>query len=83
MERRKHRRVPLQVQSYLLGNSHEIEGHTLDLSLGGAKFESELAVFPCKTIMGQEIVFKKDSMFQSRKFGSSQMLFHPQNIESA
>lgn len=51
MERRKHRRVPLQVQSYLLGNSHEIEGQTLDLSVGGAKFESDLAVFPGKTIM--------------------------------
>ena len=56
MERRKHRRVPLQVQGYLLGNSHEIEGHTIDLSLGGAKFESELAVFPGKTIMVRLVV---------------------------
>ena len=56
MERRKHRRVPLKVQSYLLGNSHEIEGHTLDLSLGGAQFESELAVFPGKTIMVRLVV---------------------------
>ncbi|HKR81199.1 MAG TPA: PilZ domain-containing protein [Nitrospira sp.] len=56
MERRRHRRVPVQVQGYLLGNSHEIEGHTLDLSLGGAKFESELAVFPGKTIMVRLVV---------------------------
>ena len=51
MERRKHRRVPLHLQGYLLGNSHEIEGHTLDVSLGGARFESEVDVFPGKTIM--------------------------------
>ena len=56
MERRRHRRVPLQVESYLLGNSHEIEGHTLDLSLGGAKFESDLPVFPGKTIMVRLVV---------------------------
>lgn len=63
MERRKHRRVPLQVQSYLLGNSHEIEGHTLDLSLGGAKFESELSVFPGKTIMVRLVVPGAESSF--------------------
>lgn len=56
MERRKHRRVPLQIQGFLLGNSHEIEGHTLDLSLGGARFESDLAVFPGKTIMVRLLV---------------------------
>jgi hypothetical protein len=56
MERRKHRRVPLQIQGYLLGNSHEIEGHTLDVSLGGARFESELDVFPGKTIMVRLVV---------------------------
>lgn len=56
MERRKHRRVPVQIQGFLLGNSHEIEGHTLDLSLGGARFESDLAVFPGKTIMVRLIV---------------------------
>jgi hypothetical protein len=51
MERRKHRRVPVQIQGMLTGNSHEVEGHTLDLSLGGAKFESDLPVFPGKTIV--------------------------------
>jgi hypothetical protein len=56
MERRKHRRVPLQIQGFLLGNSHEIEGHTLDVSLGGARFESELDVFPGKTIMVRLVV---------------------------
>ena len=56
MDRRKHRRVPLQVQGFLLGNSHEIEGHTLDLSLAGARFESDLAVFPGKTIMVRLVV---------------------------
>mgnify|MGYP003577191853 CR=1 FL=1 len=56
MERRKHRRVPIQIQGYLLGNSHEIEGHTLDLSLGGARFESDLAVFPGKTIVVRLLV---------------------------
>ena len=56
MERRKHRRVPLQIQGYLLGNSHEIEGHTLDLSMSGARFESELPVFPGKTIMVRLVV---------------------------
>jgi hypothetical protein len=56
MERRKHRRVPIQIQGYLLGNSHEIEGHTLDLSLGGARFESDLAVFPGKTIVVRLVV---------------------------
>ena len=50
MERRKHRRVPLQIQGFLLGNSHEIEGHTLDLSMGGARLESDLDVFPGKMV---------------------------------
>jgi len=56
MERRKHRRVPLQIQGFLLGNSHEIEGHTLDVSVGGARFESELDVFPGKTIMVRLVI---------------------------
>ena len=56
MERRKHRRVPVQIQGYLLGNSHEVEGHTLDLSLGGARFESDLDVFPGKVIMVRLVV---------------------------
>lgn len=56
MERRKHRRVPAQLQGFLLGNSHEVEGHTLDLSLGGAKFESDLDVFPGKVIVVRLVV---------------------------
>ena len=56
MERRKHRRVPVHIQGFLLGNSHEIEGHTLDVSLGGARFESDLEVFPGKTIMVRLVV---------------------------
>ncbi len=51
MERRKHRRVEAQVQGFLLGNSHEVEGRTLDLSVGGARFESDLAVHPGKVIL--------------------------------
>ncbi len=50
MERRKHRRVPAQVQGFLLGNSHEIEGVTLDLSVGGARFDCDLEVYPGKVI---------------------------------
>ena len=50
MERRQHRRVPAQVQGFLLGNSHEIEAVTLDLSVGGAKFECDLEVYPGKVI---------------------------------
>jgi len=56
MERRKHRRVPAQIQGFLLGNSHEVEGHTLDLSRGGARFESELDVFPGKVIVIRLVV---------------------------
>ena len=56
MERRRHRRVPVQIHGFLLGNSHETEGHTLDVSLGGARFESELEVFPGKTIMVRLVV---------------------------
>lgn len=51
MERRKHRRVSAQVKVFLLGNSHEVEGQTLDLSVGGARFESDLEVFPGKVIV--------------------------------
>lgn len=51
MERRKHRRVPAQVKSLLLGNSHEVEGRTLDLSLGGARIESDLEVYPGKQVV--------------------------------
>jgi hypothetical protein len=50
MERRQHRRVPAQVQGFLLGNSHEIEAVTLDLSVGGAKFDCDIEVYPGKVI---------------------------------
>ena len=50
MERRQHRRVPVQVQGFLLGNSHEIEAVTLDISVGGAKFDCGLEVYPGKVI---------------------------------
>jgi hypothetical protein len=53
MERRKHRRIPASLKSLLRANSHEIEGQTIDLSLGGAKFESDLAVQP-----GRHLVIK-------------------------
>ena len=39
-----------------MGNSHEVEGHTLDLSLGGARFESDLDVFPGKVIVVRLVV---------------------------
>jgi len=50
MDRRKHRRVPVQVQGFLLGNSHEIEAVTLDLSIGGARFDCDIEVYPGKVI---------------------------------
>lgn len=50
MDRRTHRRVPVQVQGFLSGNSHEIEGITLDLSVGGAKFDCDLEVYPGKVV---------------------------------
>jgi hypothetical protein len=51
MERRKYRRVPAQIKGLLRGNSHEVEGTTVDLSLGGAKIESDLNVHPGKVIV--------------------------------
>lgn len=51
MERRRYRRVQAQVKSLLRANSHEVEGETIDLSLGGAKFESSLVVQPGKQIV--------------------------------
>ncbi|HXV67292.1 MAG TPA: PilZ domain-containing protein [Nitrospira sp.] len=51
MDRRQHRRVQAQVKSLLRTNSHEVEGETIDLSLGGAKFESRLVVQPGKQIV--------------------------------
>lgn len=56
MERRRHRRVPAQVKSLLRGNAHEVEGETVDLSLGGAKLESALPVQPGKQITVKLIV---------------------------
>lgn len=56
MERRQHRRVPAQVKSLLRANSHEVEAETVDLSLGGAKMESRLAVQPGKQIVVKLIV---------------------------
>jgi PilZ domain len=56
MERRKHRRVPAQVQGFLSGNSHEIEAVTLDLSVGGARFECDLEVYPGKIIRVRLII---------------------------
>jgi hypothetical protein len=50
MERRQHRRVPAQLQGFLLGNSHEIEAVTLDLSVGGARFDCDIEVYPGKII---------------------------------
>ena len=50
MDRRKYRRVPAQVPGFLLGNSHEIEAITLDLSVGGARFDCDLEVYPGKVI---------------------------------
>jgi len=56
MDRRQYRRVPAQVQGFLLGNSHEIEGLTLDLSIGGARFDCDLEVYPGKTIRVRLII---------------------------
>lgn len=56
MERRRHRRVSKQVKSVLRANSHEVEGKTVDLSLGGARLESSLVVQPGKQIAVKLIV---------------------------
>jgi hypothetical protein len=50
MDRRVHRRVPAQLQGFLLGNSHEIKALTLDISVGGARFDCDLEVYPGKVI---------------------------------
>ncbi len=55
-ERRQHRRIPAQLKSLLQGNSHEVEGVTLDLSIGGARIESEIDVFPGKQIQVRLVV---------------------------
>jgi PilZ domain len=56
MERRQHRRVSAHLKSLLLGNSHEVEGITLDLSIGGARIESDIDVFPGKQIRVRLVV---------------------------
>lgn len=56
MDRRRHRRIPAQLKSLLRANSHEIEGETVDLSLGGAKIESDLAVQPGRQLVVKLIV---------------------------
>lgn len=56
MERRQHRRVPAQVKSLIRANSHEVEGETRDLSLGGAQIESSLSVHPGRQIAVKLIV---------------------------
>lgn len=56
MERRRHRRVPAQIKSLLKGNSHEVEGKTVDLSLGGARMDSSLSVQPGKQLVVKLIV---------------------------
>lgn len=56
MERRQHRRVPAQVKSLMRANSHEVEGQTVDLSLGGARMESDLVVQPGKQIIVKLII---------------------------
>lgn len=39
-----------------MGNSHEVEGITLDLSIGGARIESDIDVFPGKQIRVRLVV---------------------------
>jgi hypothetical protein len=56
MDRRTDRRVPAQLQGFLLGNSHEIEAVTLDLSVGGARFDCDLEVYPGKVIRVRLII---------------------------
>jgi hypothetical protein len=56
MEQRRHRRVPAQLQGFLLGNSHEIEAVTLDLSVGGARFDCDLEVYPGKVLRIQLVI---------------------------
>lgn len=61
MERRRHHRVPAQVKSLLRANSHEVEGETVDLSLGGARIESSLDVQPGKQI-GMKLLMPGDDI---------------------
>lgn len=91
MERRQHRRVPVQVQGFLLGNSHETEAVTLDLSVGGAKFDCDLEVFPGKVIRVRIIIPGSDepvSIADARvqwvgedTFGVSFQNVHPSELD--
>jgi hypothetical protein len=56
IDRRKHRRVAAEVQGFLSGNSHEIEAVTLDLSVGGARFDCDIEVYPGKVIRVRLII---------------------------
>ena len=42
--------MPAQLQGFLLGDSHEIEAVTLDLSVGGVRFGCDIEVYPGKVI---------------------------------
>jgi hypothetical protein len=91
MDRRQHRRVPAQLQGFLLGNSHEIEAVTLDLSVGGAKFDCELDVYPGKIIRvrlvipgGEEPVSIEDARVQwvgEDTFGVSFQKVRPTDVD--
>ncbi len=44
------------MQGFLSGNSHEIEAVTLDLSVGGARFDCDIEVYPGKVIRVRLII---------------------------
>jgi hypothetical protein len=91
MERRQHRRVPAQLQGFLLGNSHEIEAVTLDLSIGGARFDCDLEVYPGKVIRvrlvipgAKEVVSIEDARVQwvgEDEFGVSFQNIRPDELD--
>ncbi len=91
MERRQHRRVPAQLQGFLLGNSHEIEAITLDLSVGGARFDCDLEVYPGKVIRvrlvipgAEEVVSIEDARVQwvgGDEFGVSFQNIRPDELD--
>jgi hypothetical protein len=67
MERRQHRRVSGQVKILLRANSHEVEGETVDLSLGGPRIESSLDVQPGKPIVVKLLIPGDDVPIVSSK----------------
>jgi hypothetical protein len=91
MERRQHRRVPAQLQGFLLGNSHETEAVTLDLSVGGARFDCDLEVYPGKVIRvrlvipgAEEVVSIEDARVQwvgGDEFGVSFQNIRPDELD--